>query len=112
MQGDLISRNELIKKIENTGADIFFDLPDKKTFTEDDFSGLVKDALQAYRKMIVDMIREQSVAYDTDKVIEQLKNASHWTENTFDEDGYSNDDSEEVVCLQTAIKIVIIGGEE
>lgn len=39
-------------------------------------------------------------------VVERLENASHWTASTFDEDGYSNDDSEEVIYLQTAIAIV------
>ena len=41
-----------------------------------------------------------------EKIIEQLENASYWTESTFDEDGYSNDDSDEVVYLNNAIEIV------
>ena len=41
-----------------------------------------------------------------EKIIEKLKSESHWTESTFDEDGYCNDDSEEVVYLHNAIEIV------
>ena len=41
-----------------------------------------------------------------DKIIEKLENASFWTDSSFDEDGYSNDDSEEVVYLHEAIEIV------
>ena len=41
-----------------------------------------------------------------EKLIERLDNASHLEENTFDEDGYSNDDSEEVIYLHKALQIV------
>ena len=41
-----------------------------------------------------------------EKIIEKLENASFWTDSSFDEDGYSNDDSEEVVDLREAIEIV------
>ena len=41
-----------------------------------------------------------------EEIIEKLKSESHWTESTFDEDGYCNDDSEEVVYLHNAIEIV------
>lgn len=40
------------------------------------------------------------------KIIEQLEDASWWTSSTFDEDGYGNDDSEEVLRTDTAIEIV------
>lgn len=40
------------------------------------------------------------------KLIERLKEESWWTEPTFDEDGYHNDDSDEVVWLDRAIEIV------
>lgn len=56
------------------------------------------------------MIHEQPTAYDVDKVAKQLGESSHWTESTYDEDGYSNDDSEEVVLLYKALKIVKAGG--
>lgn len=40
------------------------------------------------------------------KIVEQLEIASYQTQQTFDEDGFGNDDSEEVVDLYTAIEIV------
>lgn len=44
-----------------------------------------------------------------DKIVEQLEEASYRTESSFDEDGYSNDDAEEVVLLEKAIEIVKSG---
>ena len=41
-----------------------------------------------------------------EKIIEKLELKSYWTQSTFDEDGYSNDDSEEVIELYDAIEIV------
>ena len=41
-----------------------------------------------------------------DEIIDRLENASFQTDSSFDEDGYSNDDSEEVVDLHEAIEIV------
>ena len=41
-----------------------------------------------------------------EKIRELLKYASYWTESTYDEDGYSNDDSEEVVDLDKALLII------
>lgn len=40
------------------------------------------------------------------KLIERLEEESFWTDSTFDEDGYSNDDSDEVVSLYNAKEIV------
>lgn len=40
------------------------------------------------------------------EIIEKLESSSFWTRSTFDEDGYSNDDSEEVVYLDRAIEVV------
>lgn len=41
-----------------------------------------------------------------EKLNERLHNLSFWTASTFDEDGYYNDDSEEVVDLYKALEIV------
>lgn len=41
-----------------------------------------------------------------EKIIEHLENVSFWTDSSFDEDGYCNDDSEEAVYLHKAIEIV------
>ena len=53
---------------------------------------------------------EIPTAYDIDKVVEQLEEASHWTEPHYDEDGYSCDDEYEVITFDTAIEIVKKGG--
>ena len=45
-----------------------------------------------------------------ERIIERLENASWWTQQTYDEDGYGNDDSDEVVYLDTAINIVMEEG--
>lgn len=91
MQGDLISRSASLEEMHK--------------YVDNDLS--IHDI-----ELLEQIIGNMPVVYDADKVIEQLENASHWTENTFDEDGYSNDDSDEVVYLQTAIKIVTNGGKE
>ena len=41
-----------------------------------------------------------------ERILERLEEASFWTEQTFDEDGYGNDDSWEAVWLDKAIEIV------
>lgn len=46
------------------------------------------------------------------KIKERLKEAAWMTQSTFDCDGYSNDDSEEVVTLDNAIEIVNQVAEE
>ena len=57
-------------------------------------------------EMLQKAFAESKVAYDVEAVVAKLENASYRTESTFDEDGYCNDDSEEVVELHTAISIV------
>ena len=44
------------------------------------------------------------------RIVERLEEASFLTEQTFDEDGYGNDDSWEAVWLDEAIEIVIEEG--
>lgn len=41
-----------------------------------------------------------------EKIRERLEEVAWWTPSTFDCDGYSNDDSEEVITLDRAIEIV------
>ena len=55
-------------------------------------------------------INSQPTAYNVDKVVEQLGKSHFHTDATFDDDGYCNDDSEEVVNLNEAIEIVKRGG--
>lgn len=59
---------------------------------------------------IIKCVENQPTAYDKDKVKEELENSRWWTEPTYDEDGYSNDDSEDVIELYTALEIVERGG--
>ena len=59
---------------------------------------------------IIDILNSQPTAFDVEKVVEQLGKSHFHTDATFDDDGYCNDDSEEVVNLNEAIEI-IRGGE-
>ncbi len=95
---DLISRKALIETIVNTPTRVL------------DNAGNILDVLVARQNEILDMIDSMLTAYDVDKVLEQLQDASHWTDCTFDEDGFSNDDSEEVIYLYKANAIVAEGG--
>lgn len=58
---DLISKEQLINKLNSTGTNITFDLPVEEIFGEnvdlDDFAALMQDAIQAYRKMVIDTIK-------------------------------------------------------
>ena len=73
---DLISRSELLKAFNNKNVQITFDLPVEEVLGEDvdldDFAMLVQDAIQAYKKMVIDTIKNQPTAYDIDKVVEEL----------------------------------------
>ena len=74
---DLISRSELLKALNNKNVQITFDLPVEEVLGEDvdldDFAMLVQDAVQAYRKMVIDIIKKQPTAYSIDKVVEELE---------------------------------------
>lgn len=75
---DLISRSTLIDKFSDTGIQITFDLPVEEKLGEDvdleAFAELVQDAVQAYKKMIIDVIQNQPTAYDVDAVVEEIEN--------------------------------------
>ena len=74
---DLISRSELLKAFNNKNVQITFDLPVEEVLGEDvdldDFAMLVQDAIQAYKKMVIDTIKNQPTAYSVDKVVEELE---------------------------------------
>ena len=59
---------------------------------------------------INNILISQPTAFNVDKVIEQLEKSHFHTDATFDDDGYCNDDSEEVINLNGAIEIVRKGG--
>lgn len=67
---DLISRSALIDKFNDTGIQITFDLPVEEKLGEDvdleAFAELVQDTVQAYKKMVIDVIQNQPTAYDVD----------------------------------------------
>ena len=65
---DLISRSELLKHLITKNIQITFDLP-----VEEVLARLVKDAVQANNKMVIDTIKNQPTAYDIDKVVERLE---------------------------------------
>ena len=65
---DLISRSELLKHLITKNIQITFDLS-----VEEVLARLVKDAVQANNKMVIDTIKNQPTAYDIDKIIEELE---------------------------------------
>lgn len=73
---DLISKEQLINKLNSTGTNIKFDLPVEEILGEnvdlDNFATLMQDAIQAYRKMVIGTIEKMSVAFDQD-VVKQLE---------------------------------------
>ena len=80
-----------------------------------DADKLIEDVLNSMptgsaRGVFRAFIEEQPTAFNVDKVVEQLEKSHFHTDATFDDDGYCNDDSEEVVNLNEAIEI-IRGGE-
>lgn len=113
----LIDADALIKKFNDKGIQITFDLPVEEILGEDvdidDFSMLVQDAVQAYRKMVIDMIQEQPTAYDVEKVVEQLEETKK-----MNYEAYKNaEDTLDIMCYGSisnaygnAIEIVRKGG--
>ena len=74
---DLIRRSDLLKKFNDSGIQITFDLPVEEVLGEDvdidDFTMLVQDAIQAYRNMVIGTIKDMPTAYDVEKVVEEIK---------------------------------------
>ena len=81
----------------------------------DKFLDFIKSELKQDRtdekhlENIICVLENLPTAFDVDKVVEQLEKSHFHTDATFD-DGYCNDDSEEVVNLNEAIEIVRRGG--
>ena len=75
---DLISRSVLLKAFNDKNIQITFDLPVEEVLGEDvdldDFAMLVQDAVQAYRKMVIDTIKKQPTACSVDEVVKELEN--------------------------------------
>ena len=68
------------------------------------------EGMQSEIVYIQDVVDEQPTAFNVDKVVKQLEKSHFHTDTTFDDDGYCNDDSEEVVNLNEAIEIIKAGG--
>lgn len=85
---DLISREQLINKLNSTGTNITFDIPVEEILGEnvdlDDFAALMQDAIQAYREMVIDTIKNMPTAYDTNKILEQLEEEKELSYADFD----------------------------
>lgn len=82
---DLISRSELLKQFNNKSIQITFDLPVEELLGEsvdmDNFEMLLEDAIQAYRKLVIDTIKNQPTTYNIDKVVKEfdkIYNNSLW----------------------------------
>ena len=75
---DLISRSDLLNEFNEKNIQITFDLPVEEVLGEDvdldDFAMLVQDAIQAYKKMVIDTIKNHPTAYDPDEVVKELEN--------------------------------------
>ena len=101
---DLISRSKLLKAFNNKNVQITFDLPVEEVLEEDvdldDFAMLVQDAIQAYKKMVIDTIKNQPTAYDIDKVVGELE-----TDSSVKLYGSGNSDNY-LIPVKRAIEIV------
>lgn len=108
---DLISRSALIECFDKKGVEITFDLPVEEVLGEnvdmDDFAMLVQDAIQAYKKMVIDTIKNQPAAYDVEKTIGQLKDKSF-----VDVDEHYADNGICLIFVSDALEIVRKGGRE
>lgn len=110
--GRLIDADRLIEKFKNKNIQIAFDLPVEEILGQDvdldDFSMLMQDAIQAYKKMVIDTIRNQPTAYDVDAAVEQLEKEIEWYETY----GCNNDLNRGIIgATRKAIGIVKGGGK-
>ena len=75
---DLISRSDLLNEFNEKNIQITFDLPVEEVIGEDvdldDFAMLVQDSIQAYKKMVINTIKNHPTAYDPDEVVKELEN--------------------------------------
>lgn len=106
---DLISRSELLKALNNKNVQITFNLPVEEVLGEDvdldDFAMLVQDAIQAYKKMVIDTIRNHPTSYSVDQVVEELESFAKLAEDRWT-NGTSKYAYQEHKCWVKAIEIV------
>ena len=108
---DLISRSDLLNEFNEKNIQITFDLPVEEVIGEDvdldDFAMLVQDAIQAYKKIVIDTIKNMPAAYDVDKVVAQLE---EWTFNADVNIGDGTMMNHNLIVSKNAIEIVKGGG--
>ena len=112
---DLISRSELLKAFNNKNIQITFDLPVEEVLGEDvdldDFAMLVQDAIQAYKKMVIDTIKNQPTAYDIDKVVTELNELDVTAIKRYEDGTFGNyEGTDYYIKKSDAIEIVKQGG--
>lgn len=95
---------DILDKIEffqgqRAGRELWNDKP--KEVQDEDIENFNRD---------IQKIRDYVLSYDVEEVVKELEKNAHWSESTYDEDGFYNDDSEEVIYLKKAIEVVRKGG--
>ena len=109
---DLISRSELLKAFNNKNVQITFDLPVEEVLGEDvdldDFAMLMQDAIQAYKKMVIDFIKNQPTAYSVDKVVKELERIR--AKETCNKEKCDTKEICRICVVDDAIEIVKHGG--
>lgn len=64
------------------------------------------DAGKALKMAIEALKKQENIETLKEALIEELNCNCYWTQATFDEDGFCNDDSEQVIDIDKAIEIV------
>ena len=109
---DLVSRSQLLKVFNNKNIQITFDLPVEEVLGEDvdldDFAMLIQDAIQSYKKMVIDTIKNQPTAYDIDKVVEQFEEIR--VKKTCNKEKCDTKEICRICVVDDAIEIVKQGG--
>ena len=115
---DLISREQLINKLNSTRTNITFDIPVEEILGEnvdlDKFAALMQDAIQAYRKMVIDTIEDMHAIYDIDKVVNQLEMSKKTAFDLVKLPHFFIKNLQKLVdiCFDRAIEIVKAGDEQ
>lgn len=109
---DLISRSELLECFKKNGIEITFDLSVEKVLGEDfdidDFSMLVQDAIKAYRKMVIDTIKNQQIV-SNEEVCEWKSEKEMFIQNPHTGRKFSNEPSmKNVYCITCGKKIKVV----
>ena len=104
---NLIDADKLIEDIEKLNLELF----EEFKCVDSGVTKIISNAqMYIICESVLPRIKEQPTAFNVDKVVEQLEKSHFHTDATFDDDGYCNDDSEEVVNLNEAIEIIKAGG--